>query len=84
MVLFLPGRENTLKDIPHLSGYLKLDQLLKKATQTGLIERAKPTIDKTIRIFRMLMIWAKDKDYIEKPPFTKELCNFVRLKPEIV
>jgi hypothetical protein len=59
--------------IPHVSGFLKSNELRMKAAKEGLIERAKPTIDKTIRIFRMLMIWAKEKQYIQKLPFTKEL-----------
>jgi site-specific recombinase XerD len=58
--------------IPHVAGFMKSDGLLKKNSKEGLILRAKPTIDKTIRIFRMLMIWAKDKGYVERLPFTKE------------
>lgn len=59
--------------IPHVAGFLKSDELLKKNSKEGLILRAKPTIDKTIRIFRMLLVWAKEKGYVERLPFTKEL-----------
>ncbi|MDX1919088.1 MAG: hypothetical protein SFT81_08160 [Candidatus Caenarcaniphilales bacterium] len=52
--------------IPHVSGFLKSVQLLMKKSKDGTIPRAKPTIDKTIRIFKMLMNWAKDKGYISK------------------
>ncbi|MDX1918639.1 MAG: hypothetical protein SFT81_05815 [Candidatus Caenarcaniphilales bacterium] len=43
-----------------------------KKSKDGMIPRAKPTIDKTIRIFKMLMNWAKDKGYISKLTLPRE------------
>ena len=55
--------------IPHVGKFLKSDELLKKKD----LDRAKPTIDKTIRVFRMFMEWAKEKGYIESVPLVKEM-----------
>ena len=55
--------------IPHVGRFLKSDELLKKKD----LDRAKPTIDKTIRFFRMLMIWAKEQGYIEHLPLPKDM-----------
>jgi hypothetical protein len=54
----------------HVSGFLKSDALLKLPSGK---DRAKPTVDKTIRVFRMLLVWAKDQGYITKLPFPKDL-----------
>ena len=67
--------------IPHVGKFLKSDELLKKASKVPssgdlgvlMIDRAKPTIDKTIRVFRMFMEWAKEKEYIESVPLVKEM-----------
>ena len=55
--------------IPHVGKFLKSDELLKKKD----LDRAKPTIDKTIRVFRMFMEWAKEQEYIENVPLVKEM-----------
>ena len=57
--------------IPHVGRFLKSDELLKKKD----LDRAKPTIDKTIRFFRMLMIWAKEQGYIENLPLPKAIMG---------
>ena len=57
--------------IPHVGRFLKSDELLKKKD----LDRAKPTIDKTIRFFRMLMIWAKEQEYIENLPLPKAMMG---------
>ena len=57
--------------IPHVGKFLKSDELLKKKD----LDRAKPTIDKTIRFFRMLMIWAKEQGYIENLPLPKAIMG---------
>ena len=57
--------------IPHVGRFLKSDELLKKKD----LDRAKPTIDKTIRFFRMLILWAKEQGYIENLPFTKAITE---------
>ena len=57
--------------IPHVGRFLKSDELLKKKD----LDRAKPTIDKTIRFFRMLMLWAKEQGYIENLPLPKAMLR---------
>ncbi len=57
--------------IPHVGRFLKSDELLKKKD----LDRAKPTIDKTIRFFRMLMLWAKEQGYIENLPLPKVMMG---------
>ena len=80
------GEEKELKKIliPHVGKFLKSDELLKKRGKDGeLLVRAKPTIDKTKRIFRMLMVWAKEQGYIEHLPLPKELeVNKGKIKEE--
>ena len=80
------GEEKELKKIliPHVGKFLKSDELLKKKGKDGeLLDRAKPTIDKTKRIFRMLMIWAREQGYIEHLPLPKELeVNKGKIKEE--
>ena len=80
------GEEKELKKIliPHVGKFLKSDELLKKkGKDEELLDRAKPTIDKTKRIFRMLMVWAKEQGYIENLPLPKELeVNKGKIKKE--
>jgi len=58
---------------PEVSRFMKSDILLKKKSKDGMIDRAKPTIVKTIRIFRMLMIFCLKKGYINYLPLTKDI-----------
>lgn len=55
---------------PHVGKFLKSDALLKLP---GGGDRAKPTVDKTIRVFRMFLVWAKDTGRIDKLPLPKDL-----------
>ena len=55
---------------PHVGKFLKSDALL-KLPNGG--DRAKPTVDKTIRVFRMFLVWAKDTGRIDKLPLPKDL-----------
>lgn len=65
------GPEKKLKSIlvPHVAGFLKSDILLK---MRGDKERSEITVRKTIRVFRMFLLWAIEKGYIEKLPFPKD------------
>ncbi|MHB9037067.1 MAG: hypothetical protein ACYC64_10385 [Armatimonadota bacterium] len=56
--------------IPHVSGFLKSDALLK---MRGDKDRSQITVKKTVRVFRMFLIWAKDRGYITKLPLPKDI-----------
>ena len=64
------GAERKLTSIlvPHVGKFFKSDVLLK--LQNGK-ERAKPTVDKTKRVLRMFLIWAKETGLIDKLPLPK-------------
>lgn len=64
------GSERKLTSIlvPHVGKFFKSDALLK--LQNGK-ERAKPTVDKTKRVLRMFLIWAKETGRIDKLPLPK-------------
>ncbi|BBO89855.1 hypothetical protein [Desulfosarcina ovata] len=64
------GAERKLTSIlvPHVGKFFKSDALLK--LQNGK-ERAKPTVDKTKRVLRMFLIWAKETGRIDKLPLPK-------------
>ena len=36
-------------------------------------ERAKPTVEKTVRVLRMFLVWAKETSRIDKLPLPKDL-----------
>ncbi len=55
---------------PHVGKFLKSEELLRLPNGT---ERAKPTVDKTVRVLRMFFLWAKDTDRIERLPLPKDL-----------
>jgi site-specific recombinase XerD len=65
------GADRKLKTIlpPHVGKFLKSDALLKLPKGA---DRAKPTVDKTIRVFRMFLVWAKETGRIEKLPLPKD------------
>ncbi|MHB1000777.1 MAG: site-specific integrase [Armatimonadota bacterium] len=56
--------------IPHVSKFLKSDALLKLPSGK---ERSEPTIKKTVRVFRMFLVWALGKGYIMNLPIPKDL-----------
>ena len=49
--------------------FLKSDALLKLPSGQ---ERAKPTVDKTVRVLRMFLVWAKDTGLIQALPLPKD------------
>ncbi len=56
--------------IPHVSGFLKSDALLK---MRGDRDRSEITVKKTVRVFRTFLIWAKERGYITKLPLPKDV-----------
>lgn len=66
------GEDRKLKAIlpPHVGKFLKSDELLRLPSGG---ERAKPTVEKTIRVLRMFLVWAKDTGRIAKLPLPKDL-----------
>ncbi len=56
--------------IPHVSKFLKSDDLRK--LRNGK-DRAKPTIDKTVRVFRMMLVWAQDNGLVNNLPLPKDM-----------
>ncbi len=66
------GADRKLKSIlpPHVGKFLKSDDLL-RLPNGG--ERAKPTVEKTVRVLRMFLVWAKETGRIAKLPLPKDL-----------
>ncbi len=66
------GADRKLASIlpPHVGKFLKSDELLRLPSGT---ERAKPTVDKTVRVLRMFFLWAKETGRIDKLPLPKDL-----------
>jgi hypothetical protein len=64
------GTERKLTSIlvPHVGKFFKSDALLKLSSGK---ERAKPTVEKTKRVLRMFLLWAKETDRIKKLPLPK-------------
>ncbi|MBI5843183.1 MAG: hypothetical protein HZB23_00775 [Deltaproteobacteria bacterium] len=64
------GKDRKLATIltPHVGKFFKSDALLKLPNGN---ERAKPTVDKTRRVLRMFLVWAKETGRIEKLPLPK-------------
>ena len=54
---------------PQVGKFLKSDALLKLASGK---ERAKPTVDKTVRVLRMFLVWAKESGRIASLPLPKD------------
>ncbi len=67
---FKPEKKLSAIMVPHVSGFLKSDALLKLPDGK---ERSEPTVKKTIRVFRMFLVWALGKGYITKLPLPKDL-----------
>ncbi len=55
--------------VPHVAGFLKSDALLK---MRGNRARSEITVKKTVRVFRMFLMWAKEQGYIAKLPLPKD------------
>ena len=55
--------------VPHVSGFLKSDALLK---MRGDKDRSEVTVKKTIRVFRMFLAWCLEQGYITKMPLPKD------------
>lgn len=54
---------------PQVGKFFKSNTLLKLPTGR---ERAKPTLDKTVRVFRMFLVWAKDTGQFADLPLPKD------------
>jgi len=67
---FGPGKKLSAILIPHVSGFLKSDALLK---MRGDKDRSEITIKKTVRVFRTFLVWAKEQGYIDKLPLPKDV-----------
>lgn len=67
---FGPDKKLSAILIPHVSGFLKSDALLK---MHGDKDRSEITVRKTVRVFRMFLIWAKEQGYIDKLPLPKDV-----------
>jgi len=66
------GADRKLRTIlpPHVGKFLKSDDLLRLPSGA---ERAKPTVDKTVRVLRMFLVWAKETGRLDKLPLPKDL-----------
>lgn len=68
--------------IPHVSGFLKSDALLK---MRGDKDRSEITVKKTVRVFRMFLVWCLAQGYIAKLPLPKDtpMGRSLNAKPEV-
>lgn len=68
--------------IPHVSGFLKSDTLLKMPSGK---EHSEPTVKKTVRVFRMFLVWALGQGYISKLPLPKDtpMGRSLKTTPEV-
>ena len=68
--------------IPHVSGFLKSDALLK---MRGDKDRSEVTVRKTIRVFRMFLTWCLERGYISKLPLPKDtpMGRSLNTRPEV-
>ncbi len=66
------GADRKLRTIlpPHVGKFLKSEDLLRLPSGA---ERAKPTVDKTVRVLRMFLVWAKETGRLDKLPLPKDL-----------
>jgi len=64
------GKDRRLSAIlaAHVGKFMKSDTLLRLP---GGKERAKPTVDKTVRVLRMFLVWARETGRIAKLPLPK-------------
>ena len=68
--------------VPHVSTFLKSDSLLK---MRGDQNRSEITVKKTIRVFRMFLVWALAQGYIAKLPLPKDtpMGRSLKATPEV-
>jgi len=68
--------------IPHVSGFLKSDALLK---MRGDKDRSEITVKKTVRVFRMFLVWCVAQGYIAKLPLPKDtpMGRSIKIEPEV-
>lgn len=68
--------------IPHVSGFLKSDALLK---MHGDKDRSEITVKKTVRVFRTFLVWALEQGYIDKLPLPKDtpMGRSLKTQPEV-
>lgn len=59
---------------PQIGKFFKSDHLLKMASGPDGTKkpRAKPTVDKTVRVFRMFLVWAKETGRLASLPLPKD------------
>ena len=64
------GSDKRLADlrIPQVGKFLKSDLLLKRSNGEARAER---TVAKTVRVFRMMLVWAKEVGRIDELPLPK-------------
>ena len=77
---FGPEKKLTSILIPHVSSFFKSDALLK---MRGDKDRSEITVKKTIRVFRMFLIWCWEQNYISKIPLPKDTPMGRILKTEM-
>lgn len=65
------GGDKPLASIPtpQVGKFFKSDTLLRMPSGK---ERAKPTVDKTVRVFRMFLVWAKETGRLASLPLPKD------------
>jgi hypothetical protein len=65
------GAERKLTAIlpAHVGKFFKTDAFLKKPNGE---DRAQPTIDKTRRVLRMFLVWAKERGHLDTLPLPKD------------
>lgn len=68
---FGPERKLSAILVPQVGKFLKSGELLRLPNGK---ERAKPTVEKTVRILRMLLVWAKETGRLERLPLPKDVC----------
>lgn len=66
---FKPDRKLGSILIPHVGSFLKSDALLK---MHGDKDRSEITIKKTVRVFRVFLVWCLERGYITKLPLPKD------------
>ncbi len=59
---------------PQVGKFFKSDQLLKMPNGPDGIQkpRARPTVDKTVRVFRMFLVWAQQTGGLAELPLPKD------------
>jgi site-specific recombinase XerD len=68
--------------VPHVSGFLKSDALLK---MHGDKVRSEITVKKTTRVFRVFLVWCLEQSYIAKLPLPKDMPmgHSLKAQPEV-